>query len=292
MFDSAPSAIYVKDLDGRHVFVNRTMSEMFGMPANGSVGSRSWELLPPHIADFCEANDRAVLAAQHPVENRLTARLSAGREVTVLATHVLLRHKDGQPYAICGVLRDITELVAAQREFERLWLHAPEPLCLSWYDGNFKRVNPAWTRLLGWTEEEMKSRPWTEFIHPDDLARTYEASRELSENRMIHRFANRYRCKDGSYRWFSWDVISVPDERTMYGFVRDVTEERRLEEQFHQAQKMEAIGQLASGVAHDFNNLLTVINGYTELVLGELPLSSRSGSISLRCWKLASGRLT
>lgn len=212
-----------------------------------------------------------MLAAQSPLEERLIHRMPDGREVTVLSTHLLLRDSVGTPFAICGIIRDVTELAAAQRVFERLWVHAPEPLCMASYDGHFTRVNPAWTRLLGWTEEELTSQTWNEFIHPDDLARTAEAGQELAAGRNVHRFVNRYRCKDGEYRWLSWDVIPVHSERTMYGFARDVTEERRLEEQIRQAQKIEAVGQLASGVAHDFNNLLTVINGYTELLLSEMP---------------------
>ncbi|VTT99254.1 multi-sensor hybrid histidine kinase : Multi-sensor hybrid histidine kinase OS=Chthoniobacter flavus Ellin428 GN=CfE428DRAFT_3487 PE=4 SV=1: PAS: PAS_4: PAS_3: GAF: PAS_4: PAS_3: HisKA: HATPase_c: Response_reg [Gemmataceae bacterium] len=268
VIDSAPAAIYVKTLDGRHQFVNRTTAEMFGAPAADWVGRRSRELLPPHLADLCEASDRAVRAAEGPVHERHTSRLPDGREVTVLATHLLLRHAGGEPYGICGILRDITALVAAQREFERLWLNAPEPLCVAGFDGYFKRVNPAWTRLLGWSEEELLARPCAEFIHPDDRVRTAEAGRAAAAGQPAHRFVNRYRCADGTYRWFSWDAISLPTEERVYGFVRDVTDERQLEEQFRQAQKMEAVGQLASGVAHDFNNLLTVIIGYTEIMLG------------------------
>ncbi len=244
---------------------------MFGLPAAEWVGKLTRELLPPHLAELCEASDRAALAAQEPVEERYSTSLPDGREATVLATHMLLRNASGTPYAICGILREITDLVAAQQEFERLWLHAPEPLCVARSDGQLKRVNPAWSKLLGWSEEELLAHGWTHFIHPDDLAQATEVARDLKPNQVVHRLVNRYRCKSGDYRWFSWDVIRLPGKEIMYGFARDVTEERRLEEQFRHAQKMEAIGQLASGVDHDFNNLLTVINGYAELLLAKLP---------------------
>lgn len=267
VFDSAPSAIFVKDLDGRHVFVNQATANLFGVPPEKWLGKLSRDLLPEYLAVICEQSDRTVLANQHPVEERLTCHFPDGREATVLATHMLLRHADGAPYAICGILRDITDLVAAQQEFERLWLHAPDPLCIAGFDGYFKQVNPVWSRILGWTDEELLRMPYNSLVHPDDLLGLAQAEQRLNRGEVLRGYENRYRCRDGSYRWLSWNAIPVPENRLIYGITRDVTEEKRLGEQVRQAQKMEAVGQLASGVAHDFNNLLTVINGYTELLL-------------------------
>jgi PAS domain S-box-containing protein len=268
VFDSAPSAIYVKDLNGRYLFVNEAAAKFFGVAKEGWIGKRSRELFPGHLADLCEHCDQAVLAAQQQVEERLRCWLPSGREVAVLATNTLLRDTDGAPYAICGIFRDITELVAAQQEFERLWLYAPDPLCVAGFDGYFKQVNPVWSRLLGWTDEELLSKPYSDLVHPDDRAGLEVVEQQILRRETVRGYENRYRCRDGSYRWFSWNAIPVPENQVIYGITRDVTEEKRLAELFHQAQKMEAVGQLASGVAHDFNNLLTVINGYTEILLG------------------------
>jgi len=272
VFDTTPSAIFIKDIAGRHLFVNRATATMFGVPKAEWIGRRPQDILPGHLADLCERSAQTAQATGGPIEERLTWPLVDGREATVLATHLVLRNSAG-PYAICGIFRDVTDLVVLQQEFERLWLHAPEPLCVSGLDGSLKRVNPAWTRLLGWSEAELLGRPWSDYLHPDDLTATNAAARELAAGRTIHRLVNRYRCRSGEYRWLSWEVVPVLAAGRVYGFARDVTDERRLEEQFRQAQKMEAIGQLAGGVAHDFNNLLTVINGYAELVLGDLPLA-------------------
>lgn len=102
-----------------------------------------------------------------------------------------------------------------------------EMLCLADRRGYFTRVNPAWTRVLGWTAVELTSTPYMEFVHPDDVAATKrEAELLTSDNYETIRFENRYRCRDGSYRWLAWQV--VPDaDGTLVAAARDVTDQKR-----------------------------------------------------------------
>jgi PAS domain S-box-containing protein len=267
VFDTASSSIVIRDLAGRLQFVNRATARLFRVSTTDWIGKQTSDVLPADLARICEANGEAALHAEQPIEQRISCRLPGDREATFFSTHVALRHADGAPYAICGILQDITELVAAQREFERVWLHAPEPMFVAGFDGSFKRLNPAWASLLGWTEPELLSKSLFDLVHSDDQAKTRAVVKDLIGGTTNLRFDNRIHCKDGTFRWLSWDTIALPTEETIYGFVRDVTEEKHLTEQVQHAQRMDAVGRLASGVAHDFNNLLTVINGYTELVL-------------------------
>ncbi|MCJ2035187.1 PAS domain-containing protein [Methylobacterium sp. J-068] len=151
------------------------------------------------------------------------------------------------------------------------WQVSPDLLGVFHPDGYFERLNPAWEIILGWPESEIAGRPVLDLIHPDDVARSREAIAALAENRPVFRFENRYRTRDGLYRWLSW--TAVPEGGRAYCSGRDITEDKAREaaldqaqEALRQAQKMEAVGQLTGGVAHDFNNLLTVIKSSTDLL--------------------------
>jgi PAS domain S-box-containing protein len=165
----------------------------------------------------------------------------------------------------------------------RTWQVSPDLMGALNSRGYFETSNPAWKTMLGWTEEEVASMSIWELLHPDDVERTRQGFNLTQLGHPAIRFPNRYRCKDGSYRWISW--VGVPEEGMVYCAGRDITEEKKAEEQLQraqeelrQAQKMEAVGQLTGGLAHDFNNLLAAISGSVE-VIGALVKRGRVGEI-------------
>jgi len=151
------------------------------------------------------------------------------------------------------------------------WQLSPDLLGALNAEGYFETSNPAWQSVLGWTEAEVASMSIFELLHPDDVERTREGFQLTQEGKPAIRFPNRYRCKDGTYRWISW--VGIPEDGIVYCSGRDITEEKAAEaelasaqEALRQSQKMEAIGQLTGGIAHDFNNLLAGISGNLELL--------------------------
>ena len=165
--------------------------------------------------------------------------------------------------------RKVTERALARG---RTWQVSPDLLVVINADGRFETVNPAWTTLLGWSEHELTSTPFSEFVHPDDQEATRAVWLDAVERGLpALRIENRYRHKDGTWRWLAW--VGVPDDGKVYCSARDITADKeqaaaldQAEEALRQSQKMEAVGQLTGGVAHDFNNLLTVIKSSTDLL--------------------------
>lgn len=99
-------------------------------------------------------------------------------------------------------------------------------LCIAGFDGYFKMLNPAWGRVLGWSTEELLSRPWNDFVHPDDIEATESAKTTIVDGNEVYTFENRYRCKDGSYKWLSWNSYPYPEEGIIFGVARDVTKQK------------------------------------------------------------------
>jgi len=110
-------------------------------------------------------------------------------------------------------------------------------LCVANMDGNFTLINNAFETTLGYSKKELYERPYTDFVHPDDLDATVSANDLLLEGMSITRYENRYRCKDGSYKWLSWTCIPVVKERTNYAVARDITRFKHLEEDLTQKLK-------------------------------------------------------
>jgi PAS domain S-box-containing protein len=191
---------------------------------------------PEDVAGLYEIRT-AVLATDAVSERDMVMRRKDGTTVAVLVTVSPIADHAGLRMLV-ATYRDLTETNRAEadrrRATERLDLFfdmSTDLLCIAGNDGYFKHVNPAWEKTLGYTVEELKSRPFLEFVHPDDVARTGEESADqLRRGKVTLSFENRYRCRDGSYRWLDWNAIPNTDDGVVYAVARDTTGRRQIEE--------------------------------------------------------------
>jgi PAS domain S-box-containing protein len=106
---------------------------------------------------------------------------------------------------------------------DRFFTASVDMLCYLDFSGHFKRLNPAWERTLGYKLEELMSRPFIEFVHPDDRERTLQQNAQVRAGGHALGFENRYICKDGTYRWFHWNAAPDIGQRVIYSVARDIT---------------------------------------------------------------------
>ncbi|MDR3581408.1 MAG: PAS domain S-box protein [Oryzomonas sp.] len=176
-----------------------------------------------------------------------------------------------------AIAHDITERKQMELEREQYYTFfktSSDMMCIADPNGAFISVNPACTEILGYSEAELASKPFIDFIHPDDKQKTLDEMARQQKIGSSLAFENRYICKDGSCCWLSWGAVYNKDENRTYAIARDITDRKKLEEenllleqQLQHAQKLESLGVLAGGIAHDFNNILTSIIGNADLAL-------------------------
>lgn len=153
------------------------------------------------------------------------------------------------------------KLKEAHSEIDRFFAISLDPLCVAGADGYLRRVNTAFVDILGYSVDELTSRPYLSFVHPDDHEKTLKEHEKLKQGIPTIRFENRYITKDGSYRYFSWVVKPDPESGLFYAAVRDLTEQVKQQHEAMQSAQMTTLGEMASGVAHEINNPLAIVQG-------------------------------
>ncbi len=103
-------------------------------------------------------------------------------------------------------------------------------LCIAGFDGYFKQLDPSWEEALGFSEAELKAKPFIDFVHPEDRAATQAEADKIAAGMASTSFENRYRCKDGSYKWLKWSLTTVVEPPAIYAVARDITDQKQRQE--------------------------------------------------------------
>ena len=158
--------------------------------------------------------------------------------------------EDGSIKGVVVNSRDVTDLARAEEERERILENAHDLICIADMDGYFKYLSPAWEKTLGYSKEELMARPIVDFIYPEDHEKNMAERKRLIAGMETIKYENRYLHKDGSIHTISWKAKSVPKEKLIYGFGRDITDRKQVEDELRLARKFleTALAQSPAGI--------------------------------------------
>ena len=281
---SSLDCILVMDHEGIVRDWNPAAESTFGWTREEAVGRRLGDLIVPE--ELRQRHEEGLVRAARTGESRIIGqrlRLPALRKdgSTFTAELAITRLERQGKALFTGTIRDLTDIVQAEEEkavaearYRSLIENIPLVTYMNSCSEPFETIymSPQVESLLGYTPEEWLTRPELirEGIYADDRERVLALARDARERGVPTRSEFRLVARDGHVVWVLDQTIPVRDaDGTIVchqGFLLDITEQKRLEEQLRQSHKMEAIGQLAGGIAHDFNNMLTAISGYAELL--------------------------
>jgi PAS domain S-box-containing protein len=205
----------------------------------------------PAIAAFVRAVDDAYVAADEE-------RVMLERTIELTSKELLERND--------ALRADIKAREAAENERDAFFRMSPDMLCIVNARLEFLQVNPSWQRQLGYSLEALQGRQLLDLVHPDDKDRTVAEASALAESGRTVGFENRYRTDDGQWKRLQWTATSDMARGLFFAVARDVTAQRNMERELAQAQKMEAVGGLASGVAHEINTPIQFIGDNVQFV--------------------------
>ncbi len=275
LFENSSDIIYTHDLEGNYTSVNEAAKRILGYTSEEFLALGFRDIVDPEyiptIAEDLRKKIHNGVERTGPYELRV--RSKDGTPVWVEINSRIIRDK-GKPVGVHGTARDITDRKKAEealRESEEKYRlvveNASEAIFVA-QDGMIRFINPKTLELIGYSEHELTSRPFTEFIHPDDRAMVIDRHEQRIRGqhppdvytfRTIDKFEN--------IRWVEINVVSLLWEgrAATLNFLVDITAKRKMEEELVKVQKLESLGVLAGGIAHDFNNILTAVMGNISL---------------------------
>ncbi len=276
LIDTIPDLIFYRDLDGTYQACNQAYAHYTGKSIAEIVGHKLHEVLDKEEADSYQKLDRIVIESGKPYQADIWLEHSDGSLRLYDTVRTPLRDYRDRITGVAGICRDITEKDRLRKQAKvddykyRAALEAsPDSIIVYNMQGEVDYANPAFVETFGWTLEECKGEK-LDFVPEEYWPQTMENVNKVKRGESFKNFETQRLTKEGQRIDVS---ISAAMFRNLDGnlqgsiiTLRNTTLQKKLENQLHQAQKMEAVGALAGGIAHDFNNLLTAIQGHISII--------------------------
>jgi PAS domain S-box-containing protein len=274
-WDITPDIFILKDSSSVYRLVSPAFCRFLGKKEDEIVGKTDYDLFPPEDAAKYVKGDVEVMTTLKPEVQDWNVFDGSGR-VWLSAIKAPVFDNSGAVSGVLCFIRDISRRKKAELEFERFFNLMPDMVCIASGDGFFTRVNAAWRQVLGYSEKELLAIPYTDLIHPDDRASTRAQVELQPTGRGMKNFVNRYRAKDGSYRWLEWNS-TYAEANILFAVARDIT--ARIESEQETRLWADAFRFCAHGIAIGLpltNAILTCNEAFARMY-GQ-PVSAIEGS--------------
>ena len=255
------------------MYINKSGREMVGLSQDADVTNLpGGQFYPPEFADRFVSEVIPSIVTTGSYSGEFCYRhFVTGELIPVhMKAFPLIDPVSGEKLGTAVVSRDIRDRKNLEQQLDNFFKVSIDMLGIATVGGRFTKLNPAFTAVLGWSEEELCSRPATEFIHPDDIQKTIEAFQALADGRSVISFENRYRTKAGDYRWLSWK--SSPQGDLIYGAARDITEEKNAQAMMGDLNKQaiaasKAKSEFLANMSHEIRTPINGVVGMTHLLM-------------------------
>lgn len=227
IIDNTTNPIFIKKINGEYLLINKQYESLFQISNEKIIGKTDHDFLPAAIADQYRSSDLEVVKALKELKTEQSIPQPDGMH-TYIAVKFPLYDLTGRIYAIGGISTDISErkkLEESLKEVDKLFNMSIDIMVIASKD-KFIKINPAMSRILGYSEQELLSHPFLTYVHPDDWVSTKNEINKLEMGAYVIKFENRWICKDGSVKWLVWSAS--PDLLTglLYAVAIDVTAQK------------------------------------------------------------------
>ncbi|MTK14278.1 MAG: PAS domain S-box protein [Clostridiaceae bacterium] len=283
IFEQAAVGICYLSLEGRFIKTNNKFCQIVGYTREELIDMNFKQITHPEDLEKDLKLYYKILNNEletYTVEKRYIRKDSSIVWVSLTVSLSLDENLKPQ-YRIAAVI-DITEKKLQDEAIKKIMENeitlffdtALDMLCIYDFDGYFRRISPTWSKTLGWSEEELYSKPFIEFVHEEDKTKTIDVLKRLNTGGQVVRFENRYLCKDGTYRWLAWNSYGYLERRIIIATARDITESKHTEEILRNAKEMaekadKAKSEFLANMSHEIRTPLNAIIGFSEILYSE-----------------------
>jgi PAS domain S-box-containing protein len=236
-YNLSPVGYFTISGQGLILEANLTAANLLGMERSLLLGQPFTRLIAAEDQDVYYLFHKQLFETGKPQSCELRMALQAGARFWARLEATVFEDTESGESASHIVVSAITERKKAEEELQRFFNLVPDMVCIASTDGRFLKINPMWEATLGYTEQEILSTPFLDFIHPDDRDPTMqEVARQIGGSATI-RFVNRYRCKDGGYKWLEWMAPPAVDRTLLFAAARDITGRKLVEEKLRESEE-------------------------------------------------------